>query len=59
MPSASSALDDIRPPSRYHGPCAVCREPVIGQDLVRAYGDVLHAGCSTDSRDQEHTTSSH
>lgn len=57
VPSASPAVDAVRPPSRYQGPCVVCREPVIGQDVVRVYGDVVHADCSTDRRASERMSS--
>jgi hypothetical protein len=50
----SPALDDLRPPSAYHGPCAVCGEFVIGQELVRIRTDALHAGCSPAWSDRQH-----
>jgi hypothetical protein len=53
-PGVSPALDDLRPPSAYHGPCAVCGEVVIGQELVRIRGDVLHTGCSPALSDRQH-----
>ncbi len=57
MPSVPPPLDDLRPPSRYHGPCVVCGEPVIGQELLRIHGDALHAGCSRDWSDPERMSS--
>jgi hypothetical protein len=37
--------DDIRYSSRYHGPCAICGLPIIGQELLRDERAPVHKGC--------------